>query len=159
MSTGLASISNDVVSKICDRRKNLGISRVEAAKLWGYGRHTVERLERQESRYLSLEKLGEYAESLGLTLQVTLHEADFKLPSDMMELSDTQLDIVVFIRRIVRLTNSGPTLAGLVTRFKWKTADSAHRNINQLKLRGVVATTGEGDSMQISLTEKWALPC
>jgi transcriptional regulator with XRE-family HTH domain len=54
------------------RRRELGLTRKETARIWGYTKRTVERLENLQSRAVSLEKLAEYAEALGLEVRVEL---------------------------------------------------------------------------------------
>jgi transcriptional regulator with XRE-family HTH domain len=68
------SLTRNVSTQLVERRVALGLSRRDAVRLWGYGRATIERLETGKSRYLSLDKIAEYADALGVDVKVELQE-------------------------------------------------------------------------------------
>jgi transcriptional regulator with XRE-family HTH domain len=139
------SLTRNVSTQLVERRVSLGLSRRDAAKMWGYCKATVERLERHDSRFLSLEKLSEYADALGMEIKVdVVSRPDFQAPEKPRRLTKWQVTVYRFIQRTIAQTGESPNYAQLMKRFRWKAEYQVCRMLNKLKDHGLIATEGRG---------------
>jgi hypothetical protein len=133
------SLTKNVSTRLVERRVALGLSRGDAERLWGYGRRTVERLETGASRWLSLDKLAEYADSLGMDVQVELKERrDYNPTPANAELNCQQFVLNRFIKGTMKKYDRLPRLDELMVRLGVKNKSSVKRNLLRLKDHGLI---------------------
>jgi transcriptional regulator with XRE-family HTH domain len=133
------SLTRNVTTQLVGRRLELGLTRKEATRLWGYCKATVERLESGKSRWLSLDKLAEYADALGMDVEVNLKERDgFALCVDGMELNVQQYRASRFIKKMERMHGRLPKLDELMGLLGVRTTGSARRCLLRLKDHGLI---------------------
>jgi transcriptional regulator with XRE-family HTH domain len=134
------SLTRNVSTQLVERRVALGLSRRDAVRLWGYGRATIERLETGKSRYLSLDKIAEYADALGVDVKVELQERPgFNPTPPNAELNTMQYSTHRFIKGMIRKHGRLPRLDELMYRLRLKTVESVRRSLLRLKDHGLIS--------------------